>query len=126
MQNVAQSDVPNAKVARHDTDFSMCIICQKKSGQSLVEKPNAHQKVLKFMVEHTSYRDNECPEIRRRLRDLTTEDLVSAAATWHRKYYQDIVHAGMCRRVKDKYEKRLVAKGYWKNKIKKASSESDS
>ena len=98
MESANQSGEPEAKVARQDTDYSLCIICQKTTGEDLVEKPTAYEKVLTFITERASHGDGIYPMISRRLGHVTCENLETKSATWHRKCYQETVHAGMCKR----------------------------
>jgi len=47
MVNVPDPDaVPAVKVARVQTDFSLCSVCQKKRAETLVAKPTAHDQLL--------------------------------------------------------------------------------
>ncbi len=103
-------DVPTAKVARYETDFTHCIICQEQTEELLVEKPTAYGKVLEFIAERAKYGDGNYPDISRRIRNLTAEDLTSRKASWHRKCYQDTVHTSMCKRAKERYEKTLASR----------------
>ena len=63
-------------VARLDTDYSLCIICQSAGGL-LVENPTTHDKVLQAIRERAQYGDSNYPELSRRLGDLQSPDLVS-------------------------------------------------
>ena len=111
MEQASKLGVSAAKVARYDTDFSLCIICQRKTNEELVEKPTSHEKVLKFVRERASYGDGLFPNISRRLGNVSEEDLQSKCATWHRKCYQDTVHTSLCKRAKERYEKQLAVQG---------------
>ena len=89
--------------------------------------PNRHsRRSLKnhdtFIRQRACYGDNDYPEISRRLGDVTSNDLVSSLATWHRKCYQDTVHAGMCNRTKGHYEQRTASKSTRRESISSNSS----
>ena len=111
MEQASKLGVSAAKVARYDTDFSLCIICQRKTNEEFVEKPTSHEKVLKFVRERAAYRDGLFPNISRRLGNVSEQDLQSKCATRHRKCYQDTVHTSLCKRTKERYEKQLAAQG---------------
>ena len=111
MTSEPEPEVPVTKVARYDTDFSICIICQR-SGGVLIEKPNSHEKVLKFVHDRARYGDGDFPQMSMRLGDLTASDLISKNATWHRKCYQDTVHTQLTKRAKERCEKQIAADMY--------------
>ena len=111
MKAAGHVEVAAAKVARYETKYSLCIICQTNTGEGLVEKPSTHDKLLKFIRERASYGDKDYPDVSRHLGNVTSQDLESRSATWHRKCYQDTVHKGMCSRAKERYEQRRAAKG---------------
>ena len=99
---------PPAKSRRRDTNYKLCIICQSGIDKDLIVAPSSHKKVLDVIRERARYGDGNFPEISRRLANVTHEELKLKSATWHRKCYQDTVHAGMCRRAKERYEKKLL------------------
>ena len=110
MKSEPEPEVPVTKVARYDTDFSLCIICQR-SGGVLIEKLYSHEKVLKFAHDRARYGDGDFPQMNIYLGDLTASDLISKNATWHRKCYQDTVHTQLTKRAKERFEKQIAARG---------------
>jgi len=46
MESATKTVFPPEKVARVDTDYSLCIICQTKSAATLVQSPSAYEKIL--------------------------------------------------------------------------------
>ena len=105
----SENDVPQEKIPRYDANYSLCIICQSKTAEALVQKPTIPEKLLNRIRERAKYGDQNYPDISGRLRDITCEELESEAATWHRTCYQNTVHAGMCSRAKERFEKRFGA-----------------
>jgi len=111
MANAPDPDeVPAVKVARLQTDFSLCLVCQKKTAETLVAKPTAHDQLLTCVRDRSTYGDRAYPEIDRRLRPCTAEELAASGASWHRKCYQETVHKGMCQRAKTRYGQKLTAR----------------
>ena len=53
MEPVTETVFSPAKVARLDNDYSLCIICQTKTTESLVVSPNVHEHVLLENLLHT-------------------------------------------------------------------------
>ena len=75
-----------------EIDFSFCIICQTEKGESLVEKPNAHEKVLKFIEEWATYGDLSYSESWSKLKSISLHEFQEKQATWHRSCYKNAVH----------------------------------
>lgn len=98
-------------VARYDTDYRLCIICQTETDQKVMVAPTSHEKVLNMIRKRVQCGNENCPETSRRLGEVTYEMLKLRITTWHRKCYQDTVHVGMCKRAKEHYEKKLSTKG---------------
>lgn len=88
-------------------DFTLCIICQEKRSEQLVEQPNSHEKVVSFIKEWAEY--GEYCKVQSKLQSFSPEDLRIKQATWHRSCYQDVAHSGMLKRAKDRYERNLEA-----------------
>lgn len=88
-------------------DFRLCIICQKKTEESFVENPVSHEKLLKFIEERVLYGDSQFSEVWTKLNNISPQQLLSSNASWHRKCYQDAVHMGKLKRVKDRHEREL-------------------
>jgi len=111
MANAPDPDeVPAVKVARLRTDFSLCLVCQNKTAETLVSKPTGHDQLLTCVRDRGTYGDGAYPEINRRLGPCTAEELASSGASWHRKCYQETVHKGMCQRAKARYDQNLTAR----------------
>ena len=67
MDTECQLIVPEAKKARYETNFSLCIICQVDTSEPLVENPSAHEKLLTYISDRATYGDGKYPDIQRRL-----------------------------------------------------------
>jgi len=63
--------VPAVKVARVQTDFSHCSVCQKKRAETLVAIPTAHDQLLTCVRDRSTYGDGAYSEISRRLGPYT-------------------------------------------------------
>ena len=107
MESQASIGTSTAKTARYDTDFTICIMCQKLT-EELLEKPNAQCKVLECTRDRAKCGDGHYPEVSRRLGKLTGQDLESKDASRHRTCYQHTVRTGMCKRAKERYEKNVA------------------
>jgi len=81
-------EVPAVKVARLQTDFSLCLVCQKKTVETHVAKPTAHDQLLTCVRDRSTYGDGAYPEINRR---LGPEELAASGASWLQKCYQETV-----------------------------------
>ena len=73
--------------------------------------PTSHERVLNLIRERAGYGDENFPEISRRLGNVTHNILELYSATWYRTCYQDTVLAAMCKRAKERYQKKLSHKG---------------
>ena len=65
MDTECQLRVPEAKTARYETNFSLCIICQVDTPEPLVENPSAHEKLFTYISDCATYRDGKYPDIQR-------------------------------------------------------------
>ena len=108
MDAKAQDEVTPLKVAQYNTNYSLCIICQKTTAEALVKNTSVPLKLLECIRDRSKYCDGKYPEISRRLGQITIHELETQSATWHRKCYQNTVHAGMCSRAKARYEKTIL------------------
>ena len=104
MDALLKLNVKTAKVARYETNYLHCIICQEDNHERLVEKPAALGKVLDFIRERAKYGDGNYPEISRRLGTVSAEYLQSKNAKYHRKCYQETVHVTLLKRAIQRYE----------------------
>ena len=96
------------KVPRYDTNFALCIICQDESREKLVEDRSMFAtKLWTAISERAAYGDQLYPEVHRRLKDVSQDELILQKAAWHRSCYQDAVHAGKCERARKRYENKL-------------------
>ena len=98
MDTECQLRVPEAKKARYETNFSLCIICQVDTSEPLVENPSVHEKLLTYISDCATYGDGKYPDIQRRLEYFSHRDIQAKCATWHRKCYQE------------RYERMIAAK----------------
>jgi len=89
-------------------DYSLCIVCQKKTHEGLIENPISHEKLLKFIEERVEYGDSQFSDIWIKLQTITPLKLLSNNASWHRKCYQEVVHTGKLERVKQRHERELA------------------
>lgn len=111
MMDVSEfSEEPAAKQTKYDVDINLCIICQKKTAENLVQKPAAHEKLLQIIEERFEYGDGKYPEIYRRITCWTKDLEQFRKSTWHSKCYKETVHVGMIKRAKERYEKLIAEK----------------
>ena len=68
-----------------------------------MENPISHEK-LRFLADRSRYNDSIFGDIWSCLKELTFEQLAEKKATWQRKCYQEAIHVGKLKRVKDRYE----------------------
>ena len=88
-------------------NLHLCIICQRKKNENLVEKPEAHEKVRISIEEWSKYGNLQYTEVWNKLRFTSVQELEDRRASWHRSCYKDAVHAGMLRRARERYERQL-------------------
>ena len=81
MEAVVQLSVPTAKIARYETDYTLCIICQTDKVEELVTKSTAYDKLLNCIKERASYGDKQYPEVARRLGRVGSVELKAVGAT---------------------------------------------
>ena len=110
MEAVAQLSVPIAQIARYETDYILCIICQTDEVEELVTKPTAYDKLLNCIKERAWYGDKQYPEVVRHLGCVGSVDLKAVGATLHPKCHKDAVHADKCQRAKKRYEQQISSK----------------
>lgn len=110
MNTECELRVPEAKKARYETNFSLCIICQEDASKSLVESPSAHEKLLTYISDRVNYGDGKYPDIQRRLGEYPLRDIQSKSATWHRKCYQYAGHTRNTNKAKERYEQMRAEK----------------
>ena len=88
-------------------DVALCIICQLKTDESLVEKPTSYEKILNCVEEWASYGHLSYTEAWEKIRSFSAQELKEKNTTWHRSCYKDAVHTGMLKRAKERYERQL-------------------
>ena len=81
MEGKEESEMSAPKVPRLETDFSLRVVCQKKTDESLIKNPTSHKKLLDYIEERASYCDSEYPNIQRWLESETEKTLLFHAAT---------------------------------------------
>ena len=89
-------------------DHSLCIICQTKSEEHLVENPISHEIVLNFIEEQVKYGDWQHSETWKSLSGISCNQLAASKDSWHRKCYQDVAHTGKLKRIKERYERDMA------------------
>ena len=70
-------------------DLHLCIICQRKTNENLVEKPEAHEKVRVSIEEWSKYGNLPYKEAWNKLRFTSVQELEDGQASWHRSCYID-------------------------------------
>ena len=103
-------EVPPEKVARYETNYSLCIICQTQTREPLVEKPSAHEKVLQFIRERSGYGDSNFPEVHRRIGDASADELQTNSTT--KKQFMLVTAAGQRLAMKSAYPPRVRTSMY--------------
>lgn len=86
--------------------LNLCIICQEKTDENLVEKPGCHDKTLQFIKEWASYGELKYVRSWGKLQSYSLES-VKEKGSWHRSCYKNTVHFGMLKRAKERYERQL-------------------
>ena len=104
-------------------DLHLCIICQRKTNENLVEKPEAHEKVRLSIEEWNKYGNLQYTEAWNKLRLTSVQELEAERELWHRSCYKDAVHAGMLKRPKERYERQLEGLNESRRKSRPDSSE---
>ena len=89
-------------------DYSLCIVCQTKSEEDLVENPISHETVLNFIEERVKYGDWQYSDAWKSLSGISCNQLAASKASWHRKCYQDVAHTGKLKRIKERYEREMA------------------
>lgn len=92
---------------KKDINFQLCIICQEKQEEELVEKPNSHEKLFSAVEERCKYGDSRLNDLWSVLKTFSFQELVQKV-TWHRKCYQDTTHSGMLKRARERYQRELA------------------
>ena len=97
----------NAKRPRQETNFKLCIVCQRPASDGLVTEPESesYSRFLSFVHKRGQYGDGEFPEISRRLENVTDTYLEANKAKWHRKCDSETCHTGHLERARKRYEK---------------------
>ena len=88
-------------------DLHLCIICEKKKSENLVENPEAYENVRLSIEEWSKYGNLQYTEAWNKLRFTSLQKLKDGWASWHRSCYKDAVHAGMLKRATERYERQL-------------------
>ena len=65
-------------------DLHLCIICQKKKNENLVEKPEAYENVRLSIEEWSKYGNLQYTEAWNKLRFTSLQELKDGRASWHR------------------------------------------
>ena len=104
-------------------DLHLCIICQRKKNENLVEKPEAHEKVWISIEEWSKYGNLQYTEVWKKLKFTSVQELEDRRASWHRSCYKDAVHAGMLTRARERYERQLEGPNESRQKSRSGSSE---
>jgi hypothetical protein len=87
-------------------DLNLCIICQEKNDEILVEKPTSHEKTLESIKEWSTYGEIKYVRSLNKLSFYSLNDL-KEKSSWHRSCYKNTVHSGMLKRAKERYERQL-------------------
>ena len=105
--DLSSSFIP-VKKAKIETDFSVCLICQK-TGQ-LIGKPTnkSYETLLSFIQERAGYGETDIVSLDFRLTNETVETLQANNASWHRECYDNICHKQKRDRARKRYEKALM------------------
>jgi hypothetical protein len=79
-----------------NTDFSLCIKCQRPGGV-LVNSPHpeSYSKFLEAVSLRAELLDGEFPVVNRRLLHVSAADLIGNAS-WHSDCYKETIHSGEC------------------------------
>lgn len=83
-------------------NLSLCLICQKRKHENLVENPETHDKVRSSIQEWAEYGYLEYAKVWANLKSLSIETLKERKTSWHRSCYKNTVHAGMLKRARQR------------------------
>ena len=105
--DLASSFIPVKKL-KSETDFSVCLICQK-SG-TLVGKPTAssYDTLLCFIRDRAGFGESDFIPVDFRLTDETAATLQLKGASWHRECYGQTCHKQKRDRARERFEKALL------------------
>ena len=105
--DLASSFIPVKKM-KSETDFSVCLICQK-SG-TLVGKPTAssYDTLLCFIRDRAGFGESDFIPVDFRLTDQTAATLQLNGASWHRECYGQTCHKQKRDRARERFEKALL------------------
>ena len=95
------------EIVAQGLDLHLCIICQRKKKENLVEKPKAHENVWESIEEWSKYGNLQYTEVWKKLRFTSVLEFEDGRASWQRSCCKDAVHAGMLRRARERYERQL-------------------
>lgn len=95
-------------------DVSLCIICEEKNDEDLVEKPSSHEKTLELIKEWATYGERKYVRSRDKL-FYSLKDL-KERSSWHRSCYKTTIHSGMLKRGKERYERHLEGQNEMRRK----------
>ena len=101
------SSLESTKRARQETDFTLCIKCQKSDSSRLVIDPSleVYSKFLSFVHKLGQYGAGDFPAISCRLDRITDAELKAKKASWHRTCYSETCHTGHLEHARIHYEK---------------------
>lgn len=89
-------------------DLKLCLVCQSKRDEPLVENPRSTRETLLNAIEcRAGYGEMKYAEIWSLLKEVKPEEFESKEATWHRRCYQEATHSGMLKRSRERYDKFL-------------------
>ena len=76
MKGKEESELSVPKVPRLETEFSLCVVCQRKTDESLIKNPTSHKKLLDYIKGRASHCDSEYSNIQKRLERETEKTLL--------------------------------------------------
>ena len=82
-----------SKTAKVETDFSLCMVCQKrKSKAQSKSKRESLIKLMTYLQKYKQYGDTEYTAIYYRLRNVTVDLMLQSQGFYHKDYYSNIVN----------------------------------
>ena len=101
-----ESQASSSKIAKIETDFNACIICQNSStGDTSKPKKETLQKLFGFISEYASYGDLNISPVYHRLKSTQIDVLLENNSFYHRHCHSNIVNERNLKRTKDRFLK---------------------
>ena len=100
MEGVLQVSLPPSKKKKWDNlNFDMCILCQKRKKEDLVQTSRSTQKLLDALTTRRMCEDEEYGQVAECLKDFTVAELEECKGSWHLSCYKLCTRKDMIEKV---------------------------